>query len=148
MLAVGDVADVGDPPRDRGHVVHVGEHLLHPGVGAVGLAEAPLHRRRPDPRDGVEDVLAEARHVVGVDQVAAGQADHVVGRVAEAFARGAGVGDEPVLVEDERDVGRTLDERAEALLRARQRVADLDQLGDVTGDLRHTDDASTRVVER
>ena len=56
-----------------------------------------------------------------------GQADEVLGGVAEALGRGAGVGDDAVLVEHERDVGRTLHERAEALLRLRERVAGLDR---------------------
>ena len=148
LAPVADVTDVGDPTRDRGLVLQVGEHLLHPAPRAVGLPEAPLDGRGADARDGVGHGVAVAGDVVGVDELAARGADEVVGVVAETPGGGAGVRDVAVGVDHEGDVGRTLHERAEALFRLHERVARLDQLGDVAGDLGDADDRAGRVVHR
>ena len=99
-------------------------------------------------RPAVEHGVAMAGDVVGVDEVAAGGADEVVGVVAEAAGGRTGVGDVTGGVEHEGDVGRTLHEGAEALFRLHERVAGLDQLGDVAGDLGDTHDRAGGVEHR
>ena len=132
--AVGDVAQVRDDPADRGHVHQVDDGLLHPPPLTRFRADTPLaptHLAAGE-RPG-EYGLADGQ-VVGVDHLPADRADQLVRVVAEAGDRRAGVGDDPGGVEDERDIGRALHERAEASLRGGERFTRGDEVAHVTRD--------------
>ena len=122
LAALGDVADVGDVPGDRRPVAQVGEHGLHVADVAVGVPDAELGRPHDLAQLQAAAELGAHVAVVGHDELGRQSADELRGGQSdERLARGAGVGDDAVVVDDKRGVARVLDERPEAVLAGERR---------------------------
>jgi hypothetical protein len=118
LLPLGDVPDVGHVAADRGSVELVGDDRLDVADRTVAAQHAELEYRGGGL--GVELVPEAHPHVVlvvGVHEVGGSVADELVGPVAEELLDGRReVAEDPFGVDDDRDVGRVLDQRPESVL--------------------------------
>ena len=117
MPALAEAADHHQRPADGIVVATVQRGALHVQIGAGGVAGPPLTERATLRAGSLRDRFLDGRALVRMREIDERRSDDLIDRVGEhRLHRRAGVPDDAGGVEDQRDIGRVLQQRVGAPL--------------------------------